>query len=287
MQMRMIAAVVTVLGLGLAGFGAFKTSEYITVTKAREQAALKQIVPTVEVFVAKKDLPFGHTLTPEDVVKVAWPKATVPETAFKDQAQLFPENNPGPRIVVRQMEKFEPLLASKVSEPGDPGGLNKILKPGMRAFTIKVDNNSGMFAAVRAGDRIDVFWTGSVRATPDGVAGEITKLIESNIEVVATDAKLDGDSVGALRTLTVSATPQQVARLAQAQASGRLAMAMIGLDDTGAGTLVNPTGDCELTGSNCPVAPGQVVEAPKQCFVTQRNGAERVQVEIPCPPATN
>ncbi len=286
-QMRMIAAVVTVLGLGLAGFGAFKTSQYITTTKAREQAALKRIVPTVEVFVAKQDLPFGHELKPDDVVKVAWPKAAVPETAFQDPAVLFPENGPGPRIVVRQMEKFEPLLASKVSEPGDPGGLNKILKPGMRAFTIRVDNNSGMFAAIRAGDRIDVFWTGSARATPDGTSEEVTRLIESNVEVVAVDAKLDGDSVGAVRTLTVSVSPQQVARLAQAQTTGRLAMAMIGLSDTGDGTVVDPTDQCRLLGTGCAEAPGPVAEAPKQCFITQRNGAERVQVEIPCPTPTN
>ena len=285
--MRMVFSLVMVLGIGLAGFAAWKTSSYINTTKAREQAALKRIVPTVEVFVAKKDLPFGHELKPEDVVKVAWPKAAVPETAFQDQALLFPENGPGPRIVVRQMEKFEPLLASKVSEPGDPGGLNKILKPGMRAFTIRVDKSSGMFAAIRAGDRIDVFWTGSVRMSPDGSSEEITRLIESNVEIVATDANLDGESVGALRTLTVSVTPQQVARLAQAQTTGRLAMAMIGLDDSGDGTVVDPTGQCGLLGTGCPPESVPVVEAPKQCFITQIKAGERIQVEIPCPTATN
>ena len=81
--------------------------------------------------------------------------------------------------------------------------------------------------------------------------------------------------------------PEQLPRLAQAQTTGRLAMAMIGLDDSGGGTVVDPTDQCRLLGTGCAEAPGPVVEAPKQCFITQRNGAERVQVEIPCPAATN
>ena len=277
--MRMIAGLVTAVGIGLAGFGAWKTSEYITITKAREQAALRRIVPTVEVFVAKKDLPFGHVLTEEDVVKVAWPKAAVPEKAFQDGALLFPQDARGKRTVIRQMEKFEPLLASKVTEPGEDAGLNTRLGRGMRAFTIRVDASSGISGFLRAGDRVDIYWTGSVSGLSETIQGEITKLIETGINVVAIDSNTDGDSIGAARTVTVEATPQQVARLAQAQATGRLAMSLVGVTDdtTASATDVDKTAIAGIVRET--VAP---VEAAKVCTIKTRRGADVVEIPIPC-----
>jgi len=277
--MRLIAIVVTAVGLGLAGFGALKTSEYITVTKAREQAALKRIVPTVEVFVAKKALPFGHVLTPEDVVAIAWPKSAVPESAFQDQALLFPTNARGNRTVIRQMEKFEPLLASKLTEPGEDAGLNTRLGRGMRAFTFKVDNSTGISGFLRAGDRVDVYWTGSSAGLSDAIQGEITKLIESGISIAAIDSTTDSDSVGAARTVTVEATPQQVARLAQAQVTGRLALSLVGVaDDTQAAAAdVDKRGLLGIVQTE--VAP---VQEAKVCSIKTRKGAEVVEIPIPC-----
>lgn len=277
--MRLIAIVVTAVGLGLAGFGALKTSEYITVTKAREQAALKRIVPTVEVFVAKKALPFGHVLKPEDVVAIAWPKSAVPDSAFQDPALLFPTNAHGNRTVIRQMEKFEPLLASKLTEPGEDAGLNTRLGRGMRAFTFKVDNSTGISGFLRAGDRVDVYWTGSSAGLSDAIQGEITKLIESGISIAAIDSTTNSDSIGAARTVTVEATPQQVARLAQAQVTGRLALSLVGIaDDTQAAAAdVDKRGLLGIVEREA--AP---VESVRVCSIRTRKGADVVEIPIPC-----
>ena len=277
--MRLIAIVVTAVGLGLAGFGAMKTSEYISVTKAREQAALKRIVPTVEVFVANKPLPFGHVLTPDDVVAISWPKAAVPESAFIDKALLFPEGARGQRTVIRQMEKFEPLLASKVTEPGEDAGLNTRLGRGMRAFTFKVDASTGISGFLRAGDRVDIYWTGSASGISDSVQGEITKLIESGISVVAVDSSTNSDNIGASRTVTVEATPQQVARLAQAQVTGRLALSLVGIaDDTEAAAIdVDKRGLLGIVTQEAAPA-----EAAKVCTIKTRKGGEVVEIPIPC-----
>lgn len=275
--MRLIAIVVTAAGLGLAGFGAFKTSEYIAVTKAREQAAIRRIVPTVEVFVAKKPLPFGHVLKPEDVVAVAWPKSAVPDAAFQDPAVLFPADARGNRTVIRQMEKFEPLLASKVTAPGEDAGLK--LPMGMRAFSFKVDSSS-IAGLLRAGDRVDVYWTGSSAGLgPDPASGEITKLIESSVDVVAVDSSTNADSVGAARTITVAATPQQVARLAQAHATGRLAMSLVGIGDTSSVEVVDVDKRRLLGIEMEQAAP---VETAKVCSIKTRKGADVVEIPIPC-----
>lgn len=279
--MRMVFSLVMVLGLALAGFAAWKTSEYINTTRAREQAALKRIVPTVEVFVANKPLPFGHVLTPADVVKVAWPKAAVPENAFQDPAVLFaPEGSGRKRTVIRQMEKFEPLLASKVTEPGEDAGLNTRLGRGMRAFTIRVDASSGVSGFLRAGDRVDIYWTGNTAGLSDESTGDITKLIESGINVVAIDQDTQGGaSSGAAKTVTVEVSPQQVARLAQAQMTGRLAMSLVGIaDDTQAAAAdVDKRGLLGITREEA--AP---VESAKVCTIRTRKGGEVVEIPIPC-----
>ncbi|GGE09810.1 pilus assembly protein CpaB [Gemmobacter megaterium] len=277
--MRMVFSLVMVLGIALAGFAAWKTSQFINVTKAREQAALRRIVPTVEVFVAKKPLPFGHVLTPDDVVKVAWPKNALPENTFQDPALLFPGDGARQRTVIRQMEKFEPLLVSKVTEPGEDAGLNTRLGRGMRAFTIRVDASSGVSGFLRPGDRVDIYWTGTTAGLTDERSGEITKLIESGINIVAIDQNTEGGSSSAARTVTVEISPQQVARLAQAQMTGRLALSLVGIaDDTQAAAAdVDKRGLLGIEREE--IAP---VEAARVCTIRTRKGAEVVEIPIPC-----
>ena len=70
-----------------------------------------------------------------------------------------------------------------------------------------------------------------------------------------------------------------VAALAQAQATGRLSLSLVGADDN----IVSDTVEVDqrqLLG----IQEKKVVEAPKKkkCFVTRRAGEERVKVEIPC-----
>lgn len=280
--MRVVFGLVMVVGVGLAGFAAMKTSEYINATKASEQAALRRIVPTVEVFVANKPLPFGHVLTPEDVVAIAWPQNALPENAFRDRAALFPADDSKKRTVVRQMEKFEPLLASKITEPGEDAGLNTRLARGMRAFPIRVDTNSGIAGLVRIGDRVDVYWTGSAGNLGSDMQGEFTKLIESGVAIIAIGNNANDnnyESSSSARTLTIEASPQQVARLAQAQVSGRLSLALMGIGDDQE-AVVTDVDRRGLLGIEAEVvAP---VEAAKVCTIRNRRGNEVVEIPIPC-----
>lgn len=279
--MRAVFSLVLVVGVGLAGFAAWKTSEYINSTKAREQAALRRIVPTVEVFVAKKALPFGHVLTPEDVVAIQWPKDSVPEKAFQDKALLFPPEGGKRRTVIRQMEKFEPLLGSKVTEPGEDAGLNTRLARGMRAFTIRVDSSAGMGGLVRIGDRVDVYWTGSAGNISPDMQGEFTKLIESGVTIIAIDSNSQEnyESSTSARTLTVEASPQQVARLAQAQVSGKLSLSLMGIAEDGAAEVTDVDRRGLLGIERQEAAP---VEEVKVCTIRNRRGGEVVEIPIPC-----
>lgn len=289
--MRSIFGLVLLVGLGLAGFAAFMAKNYVDGYQsqlATERAARADMVQTVKVFVSERPLRYGEPLTREDVRIVEWPENAVPEGAFLKEVALFPENEDRPRVVLRAMEKDEAILALKVTEPGKPAGLTSQLAPGMRAFAIKVDVASGVSGFLRPGDRVDVYWSGRISSlTEDKGRREFTKLIEPGLRLIAVDqsAYNDRDETNIARTVTVTARPNQVAKLAQAQATGKLSLSLVGMDE---GEMADNIEIDQriLLGFELPDEPvEQIVEAPvekKVCSIRTRRGAEVVQIPVPC-----
>ncbi len=276
--MRAMFGLVLVAGVGLAGAAVYMAKGYISKTETalqKELAIKAQTGGLVEVYVVKKSVDSGDPLTKDDVQKSYLPKNTLPEATFGDIAMLFPEDNSEPRYVLRPMEKFEPILAVKVTEPGEQAGLTGALEKGMRAFAIKVEAADFL----QPGDRVDIYWTGATESS----TGEITRLIESTMKIIAVDRNGKSQSSdGSIqnRTMTVAATPEQVARLAQAQATGRLVMSLVGVgDDTETGKIEVDTGSMlGITEAAAPVA----IEAEKVCTIRTRKGADVVEIPIPC-----
>jgi pilus assembly protein CpaB len=279
--MRIIFGLVFVLGISLAGFAVYLVQGHISQTQAQleaERRARLQMGPMAEVLVIKRDLKYGDTLSRDDVARMPWPQSMLPPNAFTEAAALFPENDPRPRTVLRPMDKFEPILASKVTEPGEEAGLNMRLPRGMRAFAVRVDVASGVSGFIRPGDRVDVYWTGNHR---EG-AGEITRLIDTAIRIIAIDQMADDNlNSGAqiARTVTVEATPQQVAALAQAQATGRLSLALVGHGDESTAEAVQMD-QRRLLGIEAREI--VAVEPDKVCTIRTRRGAEIDELVIPC-----
>lgn len=277
--MRMVFGLVLVVGLALAGFAVFMAQGFISKTQdalAQERAIREKSGPLVEVFVANKPLNYGDVLTKEDVQLIYWPENALPETIFRDGAVLFPDDGKEPRYVVRQMEMYEPLLASKVTEPGQPAGLTGQLAKGMRAFAIKVDVDTGVSGFLQPGDNVDIYWTGQSA----GVEGDLTRLIEDTVKIVAVDQVANGERAAAVaRTVTVEVSPEQVARLAQAQATGRLALSLVGVGDEtrSAGVEVDNAGLLGIKEQQIVVA-----EKAKICTIRTRKGGESSEITIPC-----
>lgn len=234
--------------------------------------------PLVQVFVANKVKKYGEVLTKDDVQMVYWQESALPDHPFLKPEDLFPADNKTPRFVSRQIEKMEPILAENVTEPGKPAGLTSMLGQGETAFAVKVDVASGVSGFVQVGDRVDVYWTGSV----SGTQGDITRLIETGVRVVGVDQQSDNSvaNTGVATTVTLAAERENVARLTQAQATGRLNLALVGSNDkTVAGPIeVNSN---QLLGIT-PEQAAAVPEAAKVCTIKMRKGADVVETPIPC-----
>ena len=144
----------------------------------------------------------------------------------------------------------------------------------MRAFAIRTDVTSGVSGFLRPGDRVDVYWTGTAVE-----GGSITRLIQANVKLIAVDQIADEDRNSPLvaRTVTVELTPGQVAALAQAQATGRLTLSLVGAaDDTVSETV--QIDQRELLD----VQERAQVERDRVCTIKTRRGAEVVEIPIAC-----
>ena len=275
--MRLVFGAVLFLGLGLAGFAVYMAQGYISAHEtalARERAARESMVPLVDIYIVNKQKRYGESLTPEDVELVRWPENAIPRGAFTSQEELFPNGLDVHRSVMRTLEDNEAVLAAKVTGPGEEAGVSARLEPGMRAFAIRVDVTTGVSGFLRPGDRVDVFWSGRSEI------GEVTQLIEPGVRIIAIDQSADEDrnDVVVARTVTVQVNPAQVAGLAQAQATGRLSLALVGAEDQQVAENVT-VNQRQLLGIKGP-AP---VEQQRTCTVRSRRGTEVVNIPIACP----
>lgn len=286
--MRAVFGLVLIVGLGLAGFAVWMVQGHFEQQRralARVQAQAAEQVPTVEVYAVNRIIPYGDEIRPEDVTLIAYAEPFLPEGVFRTEEELFPRGAEVFRAALRQMEPNEPVLAVKVTEPGVPAGITAQLEPGMRAFTISVDATSSVSGFLRPGDRVDVYWTGAV-AELDGGA-EVTKLIETGVEIIAIDQTADANlsEIAVARTATVQVSPQQVANLAQAQATGSLSLSLVGQEDTVVAevTQVDQRTLLGIVAEPEPVIAEPAPPPPEQvCTIRTRRGSEVVEIPIPC-----
>lgn len=288
--MRAVFGLVLIVGMGLAGFAVYMVNGYVSETQValdveRQRAA--EAVPTVEVYAVNRAIKYGETLTKDDVVLIAYAEPHLPEGVFRTEEELFPDGDEELRVVTRPMEMNEPVLSAKVTEPGDIAGITSLLAPGMRAFTITVDVQSGVSGFLRPGDRVDVYWSGDLRTAGRSESQNVTQLIKGSVELIAVDQTADGNRNGAeiARTVTVQVTPEDVALLAQAQATGDLSLSLVGAGDVtvlgGISIDQRTLLGVEEEPEEVVVAP-VVVEAPEVCTIKTRRGAEVVEIPIPC-----
>ena len=290
--MRAVFGLVLIVGIALAGGAVYMARNYIAEYQselARQRLAAEEalanakvdVIPTVTVFVSNRALKYGEPLTEEDIRAVDWPENAIPEGTFTELTALFPESGANERFVLRAMEKDEAIMEVKITRPGEKAGLTSRLEKGMRAFAISVDVASGVSGFLRPGDSVDIYWTGS-SGTIEGNSGGITRLIETNVQLIAVDQTAGSDVTNTTiaRTVTVAATPEQVAALAQAQNTGRLSLALVGVQDESVASTIE-VDQRKLLGIQ-EAAPEPEAKAERVCTTRIRRGGEIVNVPIPC-----
>jgi pilus assembly protein CpaB len=227
--MRALALIIIVAGLFLAGGAVWYFYGQVKMAEARLRNQGPQVirVPTVSIAVANGPLRYGQTLDDKVVRLVDWPEDALPENSFQALDDLFNENGPA-RVVLRRMEKGEPILKSKVSGFGERATVAALLDPGMRGHTLTVNAKSSVGGFLLPGTHIDIILT-----VDDRYEGLKTYFLLQNIEVIAVDQDTDTDRIAArlARTITVQVTPDEVKALTLAERLGRVDITLRGFDN--------------------------------------------------------
>jgi pilus assembly protein CpaB len=186
--------------------------------QARNMRATKQPATTQTVVVAKQALRFGTELNPDMLKEVPWPATAMPAGAFAKISDLMAG---GRRVVLAAIEANEPVLALKVTGAGQRATLSALVKPGMKAVTIRVNDVEGVGGFVLPGDHVDVVLT---RQLDKGAA--TTEVVLQNTRVLAVDQTADERAIKAAiaKSVTLEVSTVEAQKVWLAASVGNLSL---------------------------------------------------------------
>jgi pilus assembly protein CpaB len=165
---KTVLGVALLLGIlaALAGYAGLRAMARQVVSNTS-----KQFVPVV---VSATDLTFGTKLDKAQLRVTRYPKESVPAGSFSDIDSVAGQTT---KIFLGARE---PITSTKLSSRG--GGLSMLVRNGLRATSLEVNQVSGVSGFVLPGDRVDVLVTVDGRGMKEEAT---TRTILQNAEVLA------------------------------------------------------------------------------------------------------
>jgi pilus assembly protein CpaB len=169
------------------------------------------------VVVAARPLRFGHELTAEALREAPWPDGALPQGAFTRVSEVLSR---GKRVVLTAIEANEPVLAMKITGPGQRATLSALVGPGMKAVTIRVNDVDGVGGFVLPGDRVDIVLTRQEKETAS------TQVLLQDVRVLAVDQVADerASNPAVPKTVTVEVDTVAGQKLGLAASIGTLSL---------------------------------------------------------------
>jgi pilus assembly protein CpaB len=264
--------------IGAIFFGllaAVSVSSYLSSTRANNK--LNTIV------VARLEIPLGAKIVADQLTTVQMPIGATPEGSFADTTQVVG------RVAATRLLARETITAARLAPLGSIAGLSAVIPEGMRAMTVKVEDDSGMSGFVLPGTIVDVAAVIKVKAVHrvlgQAIDDTVSKIVLQNIKVLANGDNLDEPEdkrdAQKARTVTLLVAPDQAERLLLASADGKLRLVMRnGADQSnqptrGADVNTLLTEDGDLSALN--FARGEATPAPKATFAPVRRALSKLR----------
>ena len=173
------------------------------------------------IVVAAKALPVGVELNRDALREIPWPAEDQLQGSFTTIAK--PLEGKDKRNTLATFQANEPILARKITGPGQRPTLAASIEPGFKALTIRVDDVVGVAGFITPGDRVDVLLSRRMKeseAVADVVAQDVKVLgIDQTVDEEASKPKV-------ARSVTVEVGTQDAQRLVVAQSVGALTLVL-------------------------------------------------------------
>lgn len=218
-----------------------------------------EVVQTAEtnVLIAVRDLEAGHMLTAADIRSIPWPEGNVPDGYGRDPSEVVG------RGLLMPILANEPILASKIaSAQGGGNGLQLMIRPGMRAVSTRITDESGVGGWLHQGMRVDVITTLDQGAQIDDPTTQ-TVLQDIRILRIGQEQSIDDQNQPRLVTVvTLEVDPDEAQILTLASGKGSIRLALRNPMDRDTVDLLSIRGRELITGRRAPVSTGVRRAAP-------------------------
>jgi pilus assembly protein CpaB len=189
-------------------------------------AATSNEAPVETIVVAAVPLKFGDVLSADKLREIAWPVGARPEGSFKTTKELL-DAEKGARQSLQAIGANEPVLATKITGPGQRATLSAVLAEGMRAISIRVNDVRGVAGFVFPGDRVDILLTRNVRDGGGNEQSYVDVLLQS-VKVLAIDQVADEskENPTVVKAVTLEVDTMDAQKLTLASGAGQLSLAL-------------------------------------------------------------
>lgn len=186
---------------------------------AAEAAAKAEQEPKETIVVAAEAIQFGELISKSTVREIEWSASVRPEGSYRTIEDLVVgEGEQEARYALTTVAVGEPILKTKVTEPGQRAKLSTALTPGMKAVSIRVNDVLGVAGFVLPGDRVDVLLT----------RGGVVDVLLQGVKVLAIDQIADQrqDNPSVVRTVTFEVSTLEAQKLVLGGTVGTLSLTL-------------------------------------------------------------
>lgn len=234
----MKAARIVVLSVAIAagGVAALLAGRSSKPPEVKPVAAPK--VETVDVLVAKSDIPMGQALSPGELQWQAWPPSASSGNFIRRNSRPKAIEDLAGMVARVPFVAGEPIREAKLVNAKGSGFMAAILPSGMRAVSTQISPETGAGGFILPNDRVDVILSRRDREAEKAAGTEVqtSEIVLSNIRVLAIDQNVEeknGQKVVVGKTATLELSPVQTEKLVLSQHLGSLSLALRSIADAG------------------------------------------------------
>lgn len=188
-----------------------------------------QVTAGAPLVVASRPIKYGEKLQAGMLTVIKVPANAVPEGAFTTVEQALAADQGAPPLALTPIAQREAILPTKVSGPGSRPIVSAQIADGLRAYTLKVDEASGVGGHALPGDHVDVVLMRDL--TPDGPQRNyISHVVVQNVRVLGVNLNSDptSDKPAEPDTATLEVSVEDAQKLSVAASLGGLSLALRG-----------------------------------------------------------